>query len=115
MALHDLEELGARAAALIVARRLREQGIRGVPRGPRPTTRDLPWGLTTREADILRLVAAGLRNAEIGERLFISVRTVEHHVSVIFDKVGVHSRVEAAREATRVGVVLHEGAASAPK
>ena len=100
-----LLELGARPAAAIAARRLRERGARGLTRGPRRTTRDNPAGLTAREVDVLRLVAEGLRNAEIAERLFVSAKTVDHHVSAILRKLSARTRAEASAEAVRLGLV----------
>jgi DNA-binding CsgD family transcriptional regulator len=93
--------LGARPAAAIVARRLRERGVRGVARGPRPATRDHPAGLTRREGEVLESLAQGLTNAEIAERLVISEKTVGHHVSAILAKLGVGSRHEAAKLAVQ--------------
>jgi DNA-binding CsgD family transcriptional regulator len=89
--------LGARPATAIVARRLHERGARGLARGPRPETRGHPAGLTTRELEVLGLVAEGLTNAEIATRLVISEKTVGHHVSAILRKLGVGSRYEAAK------------------
>jgi DNA-binding CsgD family transcriptional regulator/tetratricopeptide (TPR) repeat protein len=86
--------LGARPAAALVVRRLRERGARGIPRGPRPATRAHPAGLTPRELEVARLVAEGLRNADIAGRLVISEKTVDHHVSAILGKLGVGSRSE---------------------
>ena len=62
-------------------------------------------GLTAREFDVLRLLADGLTNREIGERLFISQKTVGAHVAHVFDKLGVHSRLEAAVRAQQLGLV----------
>ena len=95
--------LGARPAAAIVARKLRERGARGLTRGPRPGTKKHPAGLTRREAEVLDLVAEGLTNAEIAGRLFISEKTVGHHVSSILGKLGVGSRYEAAKLAMEHG------------
>ena len=96
-ALTSFERLGARLAAAMVQRHLRQLGVRGLPRGPRPSTRSNAAGLTSREIEIWRLLAEGLRNAEIAQRLVLSQRTVDHHVSAILAKLGVRSRAEAAR------------------
>jgi DNA-binding CsgD family transcriptional regulator len=64
--------------------------------GPRAADR-----LTRREVEVLRLVATGLTNAEIARRLFISPKTVEHHLTRIYDKLDVQSRTEAAAFAAR--------------
>jgi DNA-binding CsgD family transcriptional regulator len=103
-ALTELERLGARPLAGAVARKLRELGVRGLARGPRPPTRANPANLTAREAEVLALVAEGLRNADIARRLFVSPKTVDHHVSAILTKLGVRTRGEAARAAARLGI-----------
>ena len=66
---------------------------------------ELPDGLSAREVEVLRLIAAGESNREIGEALFISVNTVVRHVAHIFAKTGCANRVEATRYATRHGLV----------
>ncbi|MGZ4232537.1 MAG: LuxR C-terminal-related transcriptional regulator [Solirubrobacteraceae bacterium] len=104
-ALEELRELGARPAAAIVARRLRILGVRGVPRGPRQSTRENPAGLTSRELEVLALVAEGLRNAQIAERLIVAPRTVDHHVSAILRKLDAPTRGQAAAVAIRLGLL----------
>jgi DNA-binding CsgD family transcriptional regulator/tetratricopeptide (TPR) repeat protein len=103
-ALGELQELGARPAAAIVARRLRERGAHGLPRGPRPGTQQNPANLTARELEILALVAQGLRNSDIAKQLFLSERTVAHHVSAILRKLEVRTRGEAGATAVRLGL-----------
>lgn len=78
-----------------VKKRMRALGI-AIPRRPRQTTLDNPAGLTSRQLEVLELLAKGLTNAQIAERLFISSRTAEHHVEAILLKLDVSSRVEAA-------------------
>jgi DNA-binding CsgD family transcriptional regulator len=94
-ALAAFEQLGAAPAANALRKRLREQGVRDIPRGARPSTRNNEYGLTRREAEILQLLSQGLRNAAIAKRLFLSTKTVDHHVSSILTKLGVESRAEA--------------------
>jgi class 3 adenylate cyclase/DNA-binding CsgD family transcriptional regulator/tetratricopeptide (TPR) repeat protein len=101
-ALDEAQRLGARPLATIVARRLRERGVRDIRRGPRAATRANPAQLTARELEVLELVTEGLRNAEIGRRLHLSTRTVDHHVSAILRKLGVRGRAEASAAAQRL-------------
>ena len=54
-------------------------------------------GLSAREAEVLRLVATGLSNTEVAEKLFLSSRTVDWHLGSIYRKLGIHSRTEATR------------------
>ena len=102
--LAELQALGARTTAALVARRLRERGALDVRRGPRPRTRSNPAGLTARQLEVLELIAQGASNADIAARLFLSTKTVDHHVSAILRKLGVPTRGQAAAEAIRLGI-----------
>ncbi|MGD0376761.1 MAG: AAA family ATPase [Streptosporangiaceae bacterium] len=103
-ALVTLEALAARTTAALVKRRMKALGLKAIPRGPRLATRDAPAGLTAREQEVLVLLSEGLPDREISRRLFISERTVHHHVSAVLSKIGVSSRMAAAREAVRLGI-----------
>ena len=103
-ALHAFEDLGARATAAAARRRMRQLGLTAIPRGPRAASRTTAAGLTAREQQVLALIAGGLADREISRRLFISERTVQHHVSAILTKIGVPSRAAASREAARLGI-----------
>jgi len=103
-ALATLDGLGARTATAAARRRMKQAGVRAIPRGPRPATRAAPAGLTPREQEVLALLADGLADREISARLVISERTVHHHVSAVLSKIGVSSRTAAAREAARLGI-----------
>jgi DNA-binding CsgD family transcriptional regulator/tetratricopeptide (TPR) repeat protein len=107
-ALRTFEELGAPPAARLAANKLRESGAR-VPRGPNAATLANPAGLTAREVEVVGLLAEGLRNAEIAERLVISAKTVDHHVSSVLGKLGVSTRQAAAAKAQRLGLVSSAG------
>ena len=85
-------DLGARPGRLRAARRLRELGVRSIPRGPRDSTAAAPDGLTTREFEVLGWLRAGLTDAEIAAKLQLSVKTVGHHVSAVLRKTGSRSR-----------------------
>jgi DNA-binding CsgD family transcriptional regulator len=91
-ALGILDGLGARPLAQRIRVQLRDEGVASVPRGPRPLTRGHPAGLTARQAEVHRLLAEGRTYGEIASRLFISARTVEHHVSAVLAKYGVSRR-----------------------
>lgn len=114
-ALEVCERLGARPLAAIVTRRMREMGIRHIPRGARPSTRAHPAGLTPREVEIVQLIAEGLRNADIAKRMFLSIKTVDHHVSSVLSKLGVRSRAEVIREAGRLGLLRDQADAHSPE
>jgi DNA-binding CsgD family transcriptional regulator/tetratricopeptide (TPR) repeat protein len=104
-ALEIFQTLGAAPAATLAQQRLRQLGAGRLPRGRRPSTRVHPAGLTRREGEILALLAAGLRNPQIADRLFVSRKTVEHHVSSILGKLEVSSREAAVARAKAEGWV----------
>jgi DNA-binding CsgD family transcriptional regulator len=91
-----LDRLGATAAATMIRRRLRAAGVRNVPRGPRAATRANLAGLTDRQLEIVALLREGCTNAEIAQRLYLSHRTVDNHVSALLRRLGVQSRRQVA-------------------
>ena len=91
--------LAAAPMARVVTGRLRALGATHIPRGPRADTQRHPTGLTSRESEVLTLLGEDLTNAEIAERLVVSPKTVDHHVSAILRKLRVKSRAAAAEEA----------------
>lgn len=100
-----LEGLGATATAERLRTDLRRDGIAMVPTGPRASTRQNPMGLTNRQLDVLRALNDGLSNADIAERLFVSPKTVDHHVSAILAKLDVATRGEAAALARKLDII----------
>jgi DNA-binding CsgD family transcriptional regulator len=98
------DRLGAKALLERCDAKLRSIGAK-VPRGARPSTRSNVGGLTDREVEVLQLLEQGLRNAEIAGQLFLSEKTVGHHVSAILAKLGVSSRLEAVRRARDLSAV----------
>jgi DNA-binding CsgD family transcriptional regulator len=94
----------AHPADLVTAMRLAQEGIAvaGRPSVPCPGRHD--QRLTGREAELLRVLCAGLSNEQIARRMRISRRTVEFHLTRIFRKLGVASRVEAVIHAQRAGL-----------
>jgi DNA-binding NarL/FixJ family response regulator len=76
-----------------------------VPRGPRPSSRAHPSGLTTREAEVLALLAEGLSYTEVAQRLVLSPKTVSHHVSAVLRKLGEPTRTRAVAAAQRRGLL----------
>lgn len=103
-ALEILDDLGAASAAHHARARLRALGLSSVPRGPQPATRANPAGLTGRQLEILHLLARGLTNTEIAAHAVLSVRTVDHHVSAVLQKLGAPNRRRAAVVAREVGI-----------
>jgi len=104
-ALSTFESLGAKPVAAHVRTLMRQSGIRGIVRGPRPATRANPAGLTTRQMDVLRLIERGFSNKKIAAGLAISPKTVDHHVSAVLEKLEASSRGEALAAARAVGLL----------
>ncbi len=108
-AIEILEQLGATATSQLIKQKMRESGIRNIPKGPRKSTKQNPAGLTTRQLEILDLLGKGLSNNEISNKLYISPKTVDHHVSAILSKLNIHSRFEAASFAHLNNTAINEG------
>jgi DNA-binding CsgD family transcriptional regulator len=104
IAIQNLRGLGARCTATRVIERMHEQRALAARSGPRPRTLANPAGLTPRELEVLALLPSGLRNAEIAQRLVVSERTVDHHVSAVLRKLRARNRSEASVEAGRLGI-----------
>ena len=96
--------LGAEPLTRRVAGRMRELEM-SVPHGPRDATRANPAGLTARQLEVLSLLAEGLTNAEIADRLVVSPRTAEHHVAAVLTKLGAATRRDAAQRASELGLM----------
>jgi ATP/maltotriose-dependent transcriptional regulator MalT len=105
-ALSILDSLGAAPLARQVRAGLRQLGVPNVPRGPMTATRENPAGLTDRQLEVLRLLAAGMTNGEIASQLVLSVRTVDRHVAETLAKLGVTSRRQARAQAEVLGIQL---------
>jgi len=100
-----LDRLGAAATTARARANLGARGLRRGARGPRASTRSNSFGLTRRELDVLCAIDKGWTNKEIGERLFVSAKTVDHHVSAILGKVDARTRGEAAAVARSHGLI----------
>lgn len=104
-AVHLLDSLGAKATLDKLRGNLKEQGVKNIPRGLRESTKSNPFQLTNRQIDVLNLLSQGLQNAEIADRLFISAKTVDHHISAILEKLDVNSRTKAVSKAQQLGLL----------
>jgi DNA-binding CsgD family transcriptional regulator len=94
----DIEALARRARISLADQRSPDKPP------PPPDSGQTSHGLTPRELEVLRLLAAGYTNPQIGEALYISRKTASHHVSSVLAKLGVATRVEAAGVAHRLGL-----------
>ena len=97
----DLRTPGVRDAVL---RYRREHGLAS-PRNPRTSSRNNPAQLTFRELEVLRLVSEGLSNLEVAHQLFISEKTVGHHMSAVLRKLDQPTRARAVAHAIRTRIV----------
>jgi DNA-binding NarL/FixJ family response regulator len=108
LARHGLDVLDRLGAAAVVAksrRDLRSRGVAVVPARRRSTTIANPAGLTSRQIEVLRLIGEGLTNAELADRLYLSPKTVDHHVSAILTKRDVPGRRDAIRRGCELGIL----------
>jgi DNA-binding CsgD family transcriptional regulator/GTPase SAR1 family protein len=104
-AISIVQKMGAVAICEKMKFEMRASGIKSIPRGIRKSTKSNPANLTERELDVLQLLKEGLTNKEIASRLFISTKTVDHHISSIFFKLDVNSRIKAVQEAIRSEII----------
>jgi DNA-binding CsgD family transcriptional regulator/tetratricopeptide (TPR) repeat protein len=102
-ALRLADDLGADALSARIREGLVADGLR-VPRGRSRSTRSHGAGLTARQAEVLALLAEGMTNTEIADRLFLSPKTVENHVAAVLVKLEAPNRVAAVDEARRLGI-----------
>ncbi len=105
-ALEIFDGLDARPMARRLRRQLQAEGVRGLKRGANRATRSNPAGLTTRELEVLALLASDLSNAAIARKLFLSEKTVGHHASAVLSKLGIGSRREAGDAARKLGIEI---------
>jgi DNA-binding CsgD family transcriptional regulator/nucleoside-triphosphatase THEP1 len=100
-----IHRLGALAVYEKLKFDMRSSGIKSIPRGMRKSTQSNPAQLTERELDILQLLNKGLQNKEIAAQLFISAKTVDHHISSILFKLDAKTRTRAVQEAIRLEIL----------
>ncbi|MBS0418639.1 MAG: AAA family ATPase [Proteobacteria bacterium] len=104
-ALGLFEQIGAVPAAARLRRQMRADGLRDIPRGPIAKTRASPAGLTARQSEVLTLLIQGKSNADIAERLSISLKTAEHHVSAVMTRLEITTRRDALKAARDRGML----------
>ncbi len=104
-AIKIVHELGFSAVYEKMKLEMRTSGIKSIPRGIRKSTQSNPALLTSREVDVLEVLKEGFQNKEIAAKLFISPKTVDHHISSILFKLDVNSRTKAVKEAVRREII----------
>jgi DNA-binding CsgD family transcriptional regulator/tetratricopeptide (TPR) repeat protein len=104
-ALQIMQQLGATGVYEKMKMDMRSAGIKKIPRGMRENTKANPAQLTNRELEVLFLLTKGIQNKEIAVKLFISPKTVDHHISAVLFKLDVSSRTKAVTEAIRLGII----------
>jgi len=105
VAIEIVHNLGADAVYEKMKFEMRSFGIKNIPLGLRKSTLSNPANLTSRELEVLQLLKEGLQNREIGSRLFISAKTVSHHIASIFFKLDVNSRGKAVQQAIHLSII----------
>jgi DNA-binding CsgD family transcriptional regulator len=104
-ALTIVQNLDATATYEKLKQEMRTLGINNIPRGLRSSTRSNAAFLTDREMDVLHLLKEELHNREIAARLYISAKTVDHHISNILFKLDAASRAKAVSKAVSMGII----------
>ncbi|MCF0042146.1 helix-turn-helix transcriptional regulator [Dyadobacter fanqingshengii] len=100
-----VQKMGATATYQKLKSVMLASGIRRIPRGMRQTTSSNVANLTLRELTVLQLLKEGMQNKEIASKLFISSKTVDHHISALLVKLNVNSRVKAVNEALKLEIL----------
>lgn len=103
--LADARASGIDAGAVMLAGKRGRDAFSGVLQADEDESRPLPEPLTPREIDVLELLAEGLPNKSIADRLGISDQTVKFHVASVFGKLGASNRTDAVRRALRRGLI----------
>jgi len=104
-AINIVHQLGATIVFEKMKMDMRTSGIKRIPRGIRESTRSNVAMLTEREVDVLKLLQEGMQNKEIASTLFISAKTVDHHITSIFFKLDVNSRAKAVQKAGQLKIL----------
>jgi DNA-binding CsgD family transcriptional regulator/tetratricopeptide (TPR) repeat protein/GTPase SAR1 family protein len=106
-ALSTFQQMEAEGAILKLQQKMRSRGVRSIPKGPHQSTRKNPAGLTNRQLEVLTLLSQGLQNNEIASQLYLSVKTIDHHISAILSKLEADSRTKAVARARELGIITN--------